>query len=124
MDLSYGISSGTISERTLGDGVDGGARSRNRFVFQDQIYREGDSMVTQVPFLPVFQSVSAEGPQFRRAGCDLEPAMANEKEVVRARVEPIEMRRVVPSLWSWIWPNEDPGKYVPKDFWRDASDVQ
>ena len=74
-----------------------------------------------VPFLPVLQSVAAVGPKLRSVGCDLEPMMANEEEVVRTLGKPIEMQL---GVRIWAWPNEDPGKDISKDFWRDTGDVQ
>ena len=69
------------------------------------------------PFLPVPQSVAAEGPKFRRVRRDLEPTMTNEEEVVRAPAKAIEMGV---EFWIWIWPNEVPGKDFSKDFGGDA----
>ena len=48
--------------------------------------------------------------------------MTNEEEVVRTVGKPIEMQL---GVRIWVWPNEDPGKDISNDFWRDThGDVQ
>ena len=84
--------------------------------------------MTTEPHRPVQHFVAAVGPKRRCVGCNLEPMVANEEEVVRTPVDfvdPVQTPvyvgpEVQDVFWIWIWPNEVPGKDFPKYFGRDA----
>ena len=106
MDLSYGALHNTTSDRLL-EGLIEGARGTIKSA-KHQV--EWGGCGTAIVFLPVLERVSPETPKFRSVGCDLEPVVANEEEIVRALPKALEVRR----------PNEDSGEYVTKDFGRHA----
>ena len=81
---------------------------------QDEVESRGSR--TEVPFFPVFQTVTPGIPQFWGVKCDLEPVVTNEEEVVRA-------------LWylgkvGVTDPRDAEIKDVPEDFWGYACDIQ
>ena len=117
VDLSYGISRGTISERILERIVETGLWIAHVSLPVQHKVEETNSR-TAMPFLPFPQSISPETPKLRSTRCDLEPVVADEEEVERALAESIEVWAEAGSQISL--PNKGAGKDVSKDFGRHA----
>ena len=81
MNLADGVLHDVTLDRLLEGFVeeDGGVLS----VFV-QYQVKGGGSVAIIAFLPSLQGVSPEVPEFWGAGCDLEPVVADEEEVVGA----------------------------------------
>ena len=84
VDLTHGILHDVTPDRVPEGFIeeDGGVG----FV-DDQHQVEGRDSETIMTFLPILQSVSPEAPKFWGAGCDLEPVVADEEEVIRALLQ-------------------------------------
>ena len=79
MNLSYGVLHDATSDRILEGSIKGGIRVALVSV-QHQV--EGGGAGTVMPFLPNLPCVSPETPKLWCARSDIEPVVANEKEVV------------------------------------------
>ena len=80
MDLSYGVLNNATFDRILEVLIEG-ARATSVLV-KHQVDWSGSRTVAV--FLPLLERVSPKIPEFRGVGCDLEPVVANEEEIVRA----------------------------------------
>jgi len=88
MDLSDSILDDMTPDRVL----KGVAEEDGRVGFasiQHQVEGSGSGII--MALLSVLQGVSPETPEFWGAGCDLEPMVANEEEIVRTLLQPSEM---------------------------------
>lgn len=117
MYLTYEISPRAISDCTSEGIVEKGSGiAPDSELVKHQVDR--DSYGVMMAFPPFHQGVSPETPKLRSARSDLEPMVANEEEVVRVRMEAIEVRigryPHAPAL------DEDVGKDAFKDFGRHA----
>ena len=88
MNLSYGILYDTSPDCVLEGFVEKVSRV-GCILVQHQV--EWSDSGTFMVFHPIPQGGSPEAPEFWGAGCDLEPMVANEEEVVTTLPQPSEM---------------------------------
>jgi len=110
MSSSYGALNDATSDRDLEGFVEGDTGIASASV-QHQVERGGSGTV--MAFLPIFQGVSPETPEFWGERRNLEPVMAHEEEVVRAPSQPVEVTRIQRITCPL---NEGPNEYFSKDF--------
>ena len=106
MDLSYCVLRNAVSDR-IPEGFIERVRAKS-IVGKHKVEWSGAGTV--MALLPVLERVSPETPKFRGVGCNFEPVVANEDEIVRALLQPFEA----------MLPNEALDEYLSEDFGRYA----